>query len=126
VSRTSSGALVIGIIGGIAGVALGYGGAALIQSLTPPLTASTGAASSGGPAAAAGPGGPGGGGGLAHAASAASHSVSVHLTAPVTLGAVGLAVALAILGGLIAARRLAGCPASSRRSAGPSRVISAE
>jgi ABC-type lipoprotein release transport system permease subunit len=95
-------ALVIGIIGGIAGVALGYGGAALVQSLAPPLTASTAATSSGGPPGAAGQGGPGGGGGLAHAASAASHSVSVHLTAPVTAGVVALAVALAILGGLIA------------------------
>lgn len=95
-------ALVIGIIGGIAGVALGYGGAALVQSLAPPLTASTAATSSGGPAGAAGQGGPGGGGGLARAASAASHSVSVHLTAPVTAGVVALAVALAILGGLIA------------------------
>jgi ABC-type antimicrobial peptide transport system permease subunit len=95
-------ALVIGIIGGIAGVALGYGGAALVQSLAPPLTASTAATSSGGPPGAAGQGGPGGGGGLAHAASAASHSVSVHLTAPVTAGLVALAVALAILGGLIA------------------------
>jgi ABC-type antimicrobial peptide transport system permease subunit len=96
-------ALVIGIAGGIAGVALGFGGAALVQSLAPPLTASTAAAA---PGSAAGPGagagGFGGGGGLAHAAASASHSVSVHLTAPVTIGAVALAVALAILGGLIA------------------------
>jgi ABC-type lipoprotein release transport system permease subunit len=90
-------ALVIGIIGGIAGVALGYGGAALVQSLAPPLTASTAGASSGTQTG----GGPGGGGGLARAASA-GHSVSVHLTAPVTISVVGLAVALAILGGLIA------------------------
>jgi ABC-type lipoprotein release transport system permease subunit len=96
-------ALVIGVVGGIAGVALGYGGAALIQSLAPPLTAATGTATGAG--AGGGPGhfGPGGGGGgLARAASSASHTVSVHLTAPVTLGAVGLAVVLAILGGLIA------------------------
>ncbi len=32
----------------------------------------------------------------------AAHTVSVHLTAPVTLGAVGLAVVLAIIGGLVA------------------------
>jgi ABC-type lipoprotein release transport system permease subunit len=98
-------ALVIGVVGGIAGVALGYGGAALIQSLAPPLTASTGAAPTGaaGAAGAAGRFGPGGGGGgLGRAAAAASHTVSVHLTAPVTLDAVGLAVVLAILGGLIA------------------------
>ena len=95
-------ALVIGLIGGIAGVALGYGGAALIQSLAPPLTASTAAPTSGG--AAGGPGhfGAGGGGGGLGRAAAASHTVSVHLTAPVTLGAVALAVVLAIAGALIA------------------------
>jgi ABC-type lipoprotein release transport system permease subunit len=92
-------ALVIGLIGGIVGVALGYGGAALIQHVAPPLTASTAPAAGGGPGGAVGPGG---GGGFAHAAAAASHTVTVQLTAPVTLGAVGLAVALAILGGLIA------------------------
>lgn len=94
-------ALVIGVLGGLGGVAVGYGGAALVQSLAPPLTASTAPASTGG-GGFGGAAGPGGGGGLARAASAAGHSVSVHLTAPVTLGAVGLAVALAILGGLIA------------------------
>src|SRR6266702_4679644 len=96
-------ALVVGIAGGIAGIALGSGGAALVQSLAPPLTASTVPATASG---AAGPGATGGslggGGGLARAASSASHTVSVHLTAPVTIGAVALAVALAILGGLIA------------------------
>jgi putative ABC transport system permease protein len=91
-------ALVIGLIGGIAGVALGYGGAALIQHAAPPLSASTAPAPSGGPGGAAGPGG----GSFARAAAANSHVVTVHLTAPVTLGAIGLAVALAILGGLIA------------------------
>jgi ABC-type antimicrobial peptide transport system permease subunit len=98
-------ALVIGIVGGIAGVALGFGGAALIQSLAPPLTASTSTAPPGAAGGAAGGasrfGAGGGGGGLGRAA-AAGHTVSVHLTAPVTLGSVGLAVVLAILGGLIA------------------------
>ncbi len=93
-------ALVIGLVGGVAGVALGFGGAALVQALAPPLTASTGTAAtgaSGGPAGGAGPAG-----GLARAASATTHTVSVHLTAPVTLGAVVLAVVLAIAGGLVA------------------------
>jgi ABC-type lipoprotein release transport system permease subunit len=83
-------ALVIGIVGGAAGVAIGYGAAALVQALAPPLTAST-ASASGGPGAR-----------FAHAAPSAAHTVSVHLTAPVTLGAVTLAVVLAIAGGLIA------------------------
>jgi ABC-type lipoprotein release transport system permease subunit len=86
--------LVIGVIGGVAGVAVGYGAAAIVQAVAPPLTATA----SGG----AGAGGRFGGGGVARGASAAAHTVSVHLTAPVTIGAVGLAVLLAIAGGLIA------------------------
>jgi ABC-type lipoprotein release transport system permease subunit len=86
--------LVIGLIGGAAGVLVGIGGAALIQAIAPPLTATTQAPSAG---AAGGPGGA-----FAHAAQAATHTVSVHLTAPITIGAVLLAVALAVAGGLIA------------------------
>jgi ABC-type lipoprotein release transport system permease subunit len=87
-------ALVIGIVGGVAGVAIGYGAAALVDALAPPLTASTASA------AASGSGGPGAR--FGRAASSAAHTVSVHLTAPVTLGAVALAVVLAIAGALIA------------------------
>jgi ABC-type lipoprotein release transport system permease subunit len=90
--------LVIGVIGGVAGVAVGYGAAAVVQAVAPPLTATASA----GAGAGAGAGGRFGGGGLAGGASAAAHTVSVHLTAPVTLGAVGLAVLLAIAGGLVA------------------------
>jgi ABC-type lipoprotein release transport system permease subunit len=87
--------LVIGLIGGAAGVLVGVGGAALIQAIAPPLTATTQAAATGAP------GGPGAS--IARAAQAATtHTVSVHLTAPVTIGAVLLAVALAVAGGLIA------------------------
>jgi ABC-type lipoprotein release transport system permease subunit len=93
-------ALVIGLIGGAAGVALGFGGAALVQALAPPLTATTGTAATGASSGAAGAAGPAAG--LARAASATSHTVSVHLTAPVTLSAVLLAVVLAIAGGLVA------------------------
>src|SRR6266566_633447 len=85
-------ALVIGIAGGAAGVAIGYGAAALVDALAPPLTATaTTATTAGGP-----------GGRFARPAASAAHTVSVHLTAPVTLGAVALAVVLAIAGGLIA------------------------
>ncbi len=83
-------ALVIGIVGGAAGVAIGYGAAALVEALAPPLTASTASGSGGS------------GGRFTHPASSAAHTVSVHLTAPVTLGAVALALVLAIAGGLIA------------------------
>jgi ABC-type lipoprotein release transport system permease subunit len=96
-------ALVIGIAGGAAGVGIGYGAAALVAALAPPLTATT-AGGSGGP-----------GGRFAHASTAA-RTVSVHLAAPVTLGAVALAVVLAIAGGLIAGS-LGGWRASRLRPA---------
>ncbi|MGP8000432.1 MAG: ABC transporter permease [Streptosporangiaceae bacterium] len=104
--------IVIGIIGGVAGVVLGFVGATLVQKLAKPLTASlgqnTGSATPGGAQTFGGgrfPGGGGGfpgGGGFSRAAADAAHSVTVHLTAPVTAGAVILAVVLAIAGGLIA------------------------
>jgi putative ABC transport system permease protein len=84
--------LVTGVIGAVAGVAIGYGAAAIVAAVAPPLTATTSTGGSQGPRP----------GGLGQSAAAAAHTVSVHLTAPVTLGAVGLAVVLAIIGGLIA------------------------
>jgi putative ABC transport system permease protein len=83
--------VVIGIIGGAAGVAIGYGAAAIVQAVAPPLTAT---AATGAPH--------GGAGRFAHAPAAAAHTISVHLTAPVELSTVALAVALAIAGGLLA------------------------
>jgi ABC-type lipoprotein release transport system permease subunit len=100
--------IAIGIIGGVVGVALGFAGAALVQKLAGPLTASlgasTGSATPGGAQTVGGGRFPGGGGpgGFRQAAADAVHNVAVHLTAPVTLGAVILAVVLAIAGGLIA------------------------
>lgn len=81
-------ALVTGVIGGGLGVGIGYAVAAVVQAVAPPLTATAGTGSQAG--------------GLARSAASAAHTVSVHLTAPVTLGAVGLALLLAILGGLVA------------------------
>jgi ABC-type lipoprotein release transport system permease subunit len=105
--------IAIGIIGGVAGVALGLAGAALVARLAPPLSASvgqtTGSATPGGARTfgggfGGGTGAPGGArpGGFGRAAANATHSVAVHLSAPVTIGAVVLAVVLAIAGGLIA------------------------
>ncbi len=97
--------ITIGIVGGAAGVALGFAGAAIVSSVAPSLTASvgttTGSAATGG-AQAAGGFGPPGGGGPARTAASTPHSVAVHLTASVTVSAVILAVVLAIAGGLIA------------------------
>jgi putative ABC transport system permease protein len=106
--------ITIGIIGGAAGVALGFAGAALVGKLARPLSASVGQTSGSATPGGArtfggGPGGFGGGGGtgrpggfFGRAAGDATHTVVVHLSAPVTIGAVVLAVVLAIAGGLIA------------------------
>src|ERR1019366_4727116 len=102
-------AIVIGIAGGIAGVGLGFLGAALVSNFAPPLTASigqtTGSATPGGARSFGGGGFAGGGGGgfggVRHA-TAATHTVAVNLTAPVTIGVVVAAVLLALAGGLIA------------------------
>jgi putative ABC transport system permease protein len=90
--------LVIGVGGAVLGVALGYAGTALIDALAPELTATVGAGN------AASVTGPGRilGSGVAQALAGAGHTVSVTLTAPVTLSVIGLAVLLALAGGLIA------------------------
>jgi len=94
--------LVIGLIGGIAGIAIGYGAAAIVQAVAPPLSATTAGGGGGAGGGGAGGGAGAGPGGLGRAAASAAHTVSVHLTAPVTLSTVGLAVALALVGGLVA------------------------
>jgi ABC-type antimicrobial peptide transport system permease subunit len=115
-------AVVIGIIGGIIGVGLGFLGSALVAHFTPAQTASlgqtTGTATPGGArtfggGAGGGPGGgfgggTGGGGGAGfagrfhNAATVATHPLTVHLSAPVTIDAIIAAVGLALAGGLIA------------------------
>jgi len=68
---------VVGLIGAALGVALGYGGAALVTAVAPTLSATV----------AADPGSP--------------QTVEVHLAAPVTATALVLAVVLAIAGSVI-------------------------
>jgi putative ABC transport system permease protein len=117
--------IAVGIVGGAVGVGLGFLGAAMVNKFAPSLSASIGtstaSATPGGPQAFGGGGGGFGGGGgaggagaggagaaggnrfgFARSAASASHTVAVHLTAPVTVDAVVAAVVLAILGGLIA------------------------
>ena len=89
--------VVTGIAGGAAGVGLGYGGAALIDKLAPKLSASAGS-----PPAATTAGSGIAGKLLQQVAAQGTHTVYVTLTAPVTLGAIGLAVVLAVAGGLLA------------------------
>ncbi|HEY8044697.1 MAG TPA: ABC transporter permease [Streptosporangiaceae bacterium] len=86
--------ITIGIIGGAAGVALGYAGAAVIDNLAPTLSATVG---TGSPAPAAGASG-----GALQSLVHTTHTVSVTLTAPVTISVIVLAVVLAVAGGLIA------------------------
>ena len=91
--------IVIGIVGGAAGVGLGFAGAALIGKLAPPLSATVGAND-----AASVANSPTGGqlGSAFKAITDTAHTVSVKLTAPITIDIVLLAVVLAIAGGLIA------------------------
>ena len=96
-------AVVIGIVGGIVGIGLGFLGADLVSTFSKPLKASigqtTGSATPGGARGFAG-GGSGAPGGFRSAT--AVHSVTVHLAAQVTIGAIVAAVVLALAGGLIA------------------------
>jgi putative ABC transport system permease protein len=105
-------ALTIGVIGGIAGVGLGYLGSLLVGHFAPPLSAAvgqtTGSATPGGgrvfrPGGFGGNGGgfrPSGNGAFGRLAN--NPTVTVHLSAPVTISIIGAAVLLAIIGGLIA------------------------
>ena len=100
--------IVTGLIGGIIGIGIGYGGAYAIGKFAPTLTASDTPASTASNTA----GGFGGGA----SRFAAANDIKVHLTAPVDINILLLAVGLAILGGLIAGG-LGGWRASSLRPA---------
>jgi putative ABC transport system permease protein len=107
--------IVTGLIGGLIGIGLGYGGAYAIDKFAPTLTASASTSSASNTAGGGGFPGGGTGGGFGGRASAAN-DVVVHLTAPVDVKILLLAVGLAVLGGLIAGG-LGGWRASSLRPA---------
>ena len=89
---------VIGLIGGVLGVAIGVLGARLIAWFSPALEATVGSAAANLPG-----GAPGGGrGGMAGAMDDAAQTVAVQLTAPVSVQLALIAVGLAIAGGLLA------------------------
>ncbi|MET3983261.1 ABC transporter permease [Streptomyces sp. PvR034] len=94
-------AVVNGLIGGALGIGLGLGAAYLITAISPTLTAQLGGGGGGG-ARGGRAGGFGGGGGFGGARRTAAKALDVALTAPVSLSTIGLAVALAVAGGLIA------------------------
>ncbi|MFF1510855.1 ABC transporter permease [Streptomyces sp. NPDC058326] len=91
-------ALVNGVIGGALGIAIGLAGAYAVTAANPILTAELGA--DGGGFVGGGRGGTVFGGGPA--GTAAGKTVDIALTAPVSLTTVGLAVLLALGGGLVA------------------------
>jgi len=113
-------AVAMGIIGGVVGIGLGFAGAELVSKLSHKLTAvvgqTTGSATPGGArqfgaggtggtgagGTGGGFGGGGGGGGGFRAATPASHTVTVHLSAAVSTNVILLAVLLAVAGGLLA------------------------
>ncbi|MDW8809425.1 ABC transporter permease [Streptomyces scabiei] len=93
-------AVVNGLVGGALGIALGLGGAYVITAISPTLQAEVGA--TGGGFGGPGAGGPGGGGFPGGGRQAASNALDVALTAPVSVTTIGVAVGLAVAGGLIA------------------------
>ncbi|GGU31949.1 ABC transporter permease [Streptomyces lavendofoliae] len=90
-------ALVHGLIGGVLGIGAGLAGAWAVTAFSPTLTAEPGGGAGGGAPRFAG--GAGGGGPVDRAA---SRALDIALTAPVSLTTIGLAVALAVAGGLVA------------------------
>ncbi|MFD8984487.1 ABC transporter permease [Streptomyces sp. NPDC059564] len=91
-------ALVNGLIGGVLGIGVGLAAAYAITAVSPSLTAQLAGGGGGRRAAAAGGArmfGPG-------ARQSAGKALDVALTAPVSLSTIGLAVALAVAGGLVA------------------------
>ncbi|HEY2551377.1 MAG TPA: FtsX-like permease family protein [Streptosporangiaceae bacterium] len=94
VSQVLAETVTMGVAGGLAGIILGFAGAAVITSVAPALTATAGLAGS----AASDTGRHA----LAGLLQNANPTVSVHLTAPVTAGIAVAAVLLAVAGGIIA------------------------
>jgi putative ABC transport system permease protein len=106
VSQVLGESVTTGLIGGLAGIGLGFAGIAIIDKVAPRLSASVPSASgglgSGTPQTVTGPGGSAGGQVLGAAPAAGHATISVPMSASVTIGAVVLAVLLAIAGGLLA------------------------
>ncbi len=93
-----------GIIGGLAGVGLGFAGVAIIDKIVPKLSATVPSASGGGglqTQVAGGGSGPVASGPIGVAAGHAA-TIAVPMSASVTVGAIILAVLLAVAGGLLA------------------------
>jgi putative ABC transport system permease protein len=92
-----------GLVGGLIGVGLGFAGVAIIDKIAPKLFATVPSASGalGTPQTVTGPGGASGGA-LIGGPATGHTTIAVPMSASVTIGAVVLAVLLAIAGGLLA------------------------
>jgi ABC-type antimicrobial peptide transport system permease subunit len=91
VRQVTGESLLQGLLGGVLGVALGIGGAAMITAISPSLKATVAQAATTGPRIIA----------FGQGSATTSGSTQVSLTAPVSVGLILLAVALAIAGGLL-------------------------
>ena len=103
VSQVLGESVTTGIIGGLLGVGLGFAGVAIIDKIAPKLFASVPSAGGafGTPQTVTGPGGVGSGS-VIGGPSASHTTIAVPMSASVTIGAIVLAVLLAIAGGLLA------------------------
>lgn len=110
--------VVNGLLGGALGIGLGLAAAYAVTAYAPTLTAQLG--NSGGGGGGMG-GGPGGGGGMGR--TAASNTMEIALSAPVSLTTIALAVGLAVTGGLVAGA-MGGWRASRMRPADALRSVS--
>jgi putative ABC transport system permease protein len=88
--------MVIGVAGGAAGVGLGFAGAQIITSVAPKLSAAIASPTGQRLIQAGGPGGP------QTFTPTVTHTVAVPMSASVTVGAIVVAVLLALAGGLLA------------------------
>jgi ABC-type antimicrobial peptide transport system permease subunit len=133
VGQVAGESVVQGVIGGVVGVAVGLLGVLIVNLVAPTLTGSVGSgfaraagpgAASGGAADGSAPSNAAGGfaGGFAGARQSAASTTDVVLHAPVTLWIIVGAVALAVLGGLIAGA-IGGWRASRLRPAAALRSV---
>ena len=99
IAQVMAESFVVGVVGAVMGIALGFGGAALVDAVAPTLTATVAQNPGSAPAQDTLLNGSG----MQHLlAPGSTHTIIVHLAAQVTANALVLAVVLAIAGALIA------------------------
>lgn len=99
VAQIMSESAVIGIVGAALGIAVGFAGAALVEALTPSLAATVSSNPGSAPAENVSLNASGSHTSIAQGA---QHTVPVHLSVPISVETIGLAVLVALLGAIIA------------------------